>query len=112
MFPGMNPRKMQQMMKQLGVKQEEISAKEVIIKTEDKELIFQNPQVTKVNMMGQETYQLTGNVIEKPLSKTFEINLEDIQTVAEQANVSSEKAKQSLEKNNGDIAAAILDLQN
>lgn len=110
MFPGMNPRKMQQMMKQLGVKQEEIPAVEVIIKTEDKELIFHSPQVSKVNMMGQETYQIVGKAIEKELSTTPEINEDDIKTVADQANVSLEQAKETLEKHNGDLAAAILEL--
>ncbi|MBS3112640.1 nascent polypeptide-associated complex protein [Candidatus Woesearchaeota archaeon] len=109
MFPGMNPRKMQQMMKQLGVKQEEISAEEVIIKTKNKELVFSNPQVTKVNMMGQDTFQLVGNFIERQISSIPQIDEDDINTVAEQANVSTEKAKESLKKHKGDIAAAILD---
>ena len=60
MFPGMNPRKMQQMMKQLGIKQEEIPATEVIIRLEDRELIIAKPSVSKVDMMGQETFQITG----------------------------------------------------
>ena len=55
MIPGMNPRDMQRAMKRLGIKQEEIDAREVIIRTSDKEIIIQNPQVSKVNMMGQET---------------------------------------------------------
>ena len=38
MLPGMNPRKMQQMMKQMGIKQVEIEATEVIIKTEEKNI--------------------------------------------------------------------------
>ena len=60
MFPGMNPRKMQQMMKKMGIQQQEIDAQEVIIKTKDKQLIFSQPQVSKVNMMGQDTFQIIG----------------------------------------------------
>ncbi|MBR9707128.1 MAG: nascent polypeptide-associated complex protein, partial [Candidatus Diapherotrites archaeon] len=40
-----------------------------------------------------------------------EIPKEDISMVAEQANVSAEKAKEALEAVNGDIAEAILNLQ-
>ena len=112
MFPGMNPKKMQQMMKKMGIAQSEIDAKEVIIKLEDKELVFSNPNVSKVNMMGQQTFQLAGEYEERSLEpEKPEISEEDIKTVMEQANCNEEKAKQALEENNGDIAASILKLQ-
>lgn len=111
MFPGMNPRKMQQMMKRMGIQQVDIPAKEVIIRTEDKEIVITEPSVAKVNMMGKETFQISGNVHEKELSSEPEINEDDISTVAEQANVSSEEAKKALEESKGDIAAAILSLK-
>ena len=60
----MNPRKMQQMMKQLGIQQVEIPATEVIIKTKDKTITITNPSVSKVNMMGQENFQISGEVYE------------------------------------------------
>jgi nascent polypeptide-associated complex subunit alpha len=110
MFPGIDPRQMQKMMKQMGIKQETIDATQVIIKTPDKELIFQEPEVTKVNMMGKDTYQITGSVIEREPSKTPEISEEDIETVAEQSGASKEQAKEALKRNNGDIAASILEL--
>lgn len=106
MFPGINPKQMQQAMKKLGVKQEEIDAREVIIKTSDKNLIIKNPQVMRVNMMGQESLQITGDIEEESL-----ISEDDVNTVAEQANVSKEEARKSLENNNGDLAAAILQLK-
>lgn len=109
MIPGINPKQMQKMMKQMGMKQEDLDASEVIIKTSEKTLIFKNPSVQKVNMMGQETYQITGNPEE--VEESSEISEDDIKTVAEQANVSEEKAKQALEDNNGDIAAAIISLK-
>ena len=111
MFPGMNPRKMQAMMKQMGIKQIEIPATEVIIKTEDNDLIITNPQVSKVNMMGQETYQIVGEVHEQERSTTPDISEEDIKTVMEQAGVSEEVAKETLEKNQGDLAESILELK-
>ena len=111
MFPGMNPREMQKAMKRLGIQQEEIEAHTVIIKTEGMDLIFHNPQVSKVNMMGQNTYQIVGEPEEVDNSKT-EISDEDIGTVAEQANVSKEEALEALQETNGNIAEAILKLQN
>ena len=111
MIPGMNPRKMQQMMKKMGVSQVEIDASEVIIKCSDKEIIIENPQVSKVNMMGQETFQIVGNPIERELSAEPEINDDDIKTVMGQANCDEEKAREALESTGGDIAEAILSLQ-
>jgi len=111
MIPGINPRKMQQMMKRMGIAQQEIDATEVIIKCPDKEIVITNPQVSKVNMMGQQTYQVVGEEHEREISTAPEINEEDIKTVAEQAKVDEVKAKEAIEKANGDIAKAIMDLQ-
>jgi nascent polypeptide-associated complex subunit alpha len=109
MIPGMNPRDMAKAMKKLGMKQEEIEASEVIIKAADKDIVIVNPQVSKVNMMGQETFQIMGQVIERVREVT--ISDEDIKTVVEQTSVSEEEAKLVLKETNGDIAAAIIKLQ-
>ena len=107
----MNPRKMQQMMKKMGIQQQEIDAQEVIIKTKDKQLVFSHPQVSRVNMMGQDTFQIIGEPEEKSLSTTPELNEDDISTVMEQANVSKEEAEKALKKSKGDLAKAIITLQ-
>jgi len=109
MLPGMNPRKMQQMMRKMGISQQEIDAVEVVIKTAEKEIVISNPQVSKVNMMGQETFQVIGNVEER--LKKPEISEEDVRTVMEQAGVNEKKALLALENNNGDLAAAIIELK-
>lgn len=107
MMPGLNPKMLAQAMKKMGIKQEEIPATEVIIRTQDgKDLVIRNPQVSKVNAMGQESLQIIGDIEE--LSA---ISKEDIETVAQQAGVSSEKAKKALEDNNNDLASAILSLK-
>lgn len=105
-MPGMNPRQMQKAMQRMGIKQEEIDASEVIIKTPEKNLVIKNPQVTKVDMMGQKTFQVIGEVTEES-----SISEEDIKTVAEQAEVSEEQAKEALQKTSGDLAEAILELK-
>ncbi len=110
MIPGMNPRKMQQMMKQMGIQQSELNAKKVIIQLEDKNLIINNPSVQKVNMMGQENYQISGNVTEEQHDTAPTISQEDIQTVMDQAGVNQEIAKAEIEKADGDLAQAIMNL--
>lgn len=108
MFPKLNPKQLEKAMKKMGVKQEEIDATEVIIKTADKELIIRNPQVAKVNMMGQESLQISGDIEEREL-KSY--NEEDVKTVVDQADCSEEEAKEALEKSNGDLAEAIISLK-
>ena len=111
MLPGMNPRKMQAMMRRMGIQQVDIPAVEVIIRTPDKELVISDPSVAKVNMMGNETFQISGKVQERALSNEPTISEEDIKTVMEQAQVDEAQAKASLEKHKGDLAAAIIDLK-
>ena len=111
MFPGMNPRDMQKAMKRLGIKQEEIDAEIVIIKTADRDIIIKNPQVSKVNMMGQETFQIVGEIEESERSDKAEINEDDVATVVGQTNCSREEALEALEESNGNLAEAILKLQ-
>jgi nascent polypeptide-associated complex subunit alpha len=104
MIPGMNPKAMKQAMKKLGLKQEEIEANEVIIKCEDREIVIKNPQVVKMNMMGQDSIQITGDIIERD-AEVF--NEDDIKTIMEQTGCDEETAKELLQRE-GDIAAAIL----
>ncbi|RLE38668.1 nascent polypeptide-associated complex protein [Candidatus Woesearchaeota archaeon] len=109
MIPGMNPRKAAQMMRKLGIQQQEIDAEEVIIKTADKELIIRNPQVSKVNVMGQETIQIIGDIEEH--KRKPKINEEDISTVMQQTGCSKEDAIEAIKNNDYNLAAAILALQ-
>ena len=103
MFPGMNPRKMQTMMRKMGVAQEEIDAKEVIIKCPDKDIIITEPTVAKIKMMGQEQFTISGNVNERKKTAERDISEEDIATVLKQVKVDRETAKEALEKAKGDI---------
>ena len=111
MIPGMNPRAMKQAMKRMGIQQQDIEATEVIIKTPEKEIVIANPQVAKVNMMGQETYQVVGEAQERSIQTEPEISEEDIKTVMEQANVDGETARKAIEDHNGDLAEAIISLK-
>lgn len=111
MIPGMNPRQMQKAMQRMGMQQVEIDdAEQVIIKCATRNIIINNPSVSKVKAMGQETWQIMGEESEEAIDTTPEINAEDIQTVVDQANCTKEEAKKALEENKGDIAATIIQL--
>ena len=97
-----DPRQMEKVMKQMGIKTEEIDATEVIIKGASKNIVIRSPSVIKTDMKGQVMFQITGNVSEMSYSE------EDIKMVSEQASISREKAIEALEKSKGDIAEAIM----
>lgn len=107
----MNPRQMKQAMKRMGIQQEEIDAKEVIIKLEEQEIVISNPQVSKVNMMGQDTYQIVGEEEIRDLDSTPEISEDDVKTVMDQTGASEAEAKAAIEECKGDLAEAILKLK-
>ena len=106
-----NQRQMQQAMKRMGIAQVDIPAKEVIIRTEEKDIIISDPQVAKVNMMGQMTFQISGTVTERSISAEPDISEDDIKTVMEQADVNKEVAEKAIKSAKGDLAEAILNLK-
>ena len=104
---NMDARQMEKMMKQMGIAQETIEAVEVIIKMKDKELVISSPQVTKIKMSGQTSFQIVGEVSEKS-KKSF--TQEDIDVIVEQTGATEDEAADALEET-GDIAEAILKLK-
>ena len=118
MFPGkLNPRmlrKMQKMMKDFGMETEDLNVKRVIFVFEDEEWIFDEPKVQVMDVLGIKTYSITGKLEKIKREKEevkIEITDEDVELVAEQCNVSKEEARKALEECNGDIAEAIVKLQ-
>ena len=110
MFPGkINPRKMRQMMKQMGMEMGEIEGVEkVVIHTSAGNYVFEDVQVVTTTMQGVTTYQITGEPrFEEAIP---EIPDEDITLVTSQTGVSEEVARQALIETRGDIAEAILKL--
>jgi len=115
---GMNPRKMQQMMKQMGIDVTELDAETVTITTTDgEELVFDAPDVTRMDAQGSQTYQIVGEpetqdaagaVDDGGEAETEEaIPEDDVKLVASQASVSKSDAREALEAEDGDLAAAI-----
>ena len=102
---------MQAMMKQMGINQEEIDANRVVIERDDGNIIIDNPNVVKIGMQGQENFQITGDVSEgeNEVEEVDNTN-DDIKTLMDKCNCLEEEAKLALEKANGDLTEAILDL--
>jgi nascent polypeptide-associated complex subunit alpha len=102
-----NPRQLEKAMKRMGMQATQIEAEEVIIKTAEKDIVITNPQVTKMNAMGQDSFQVVGEVEERGKEKFID---DDVRMVMEKAGVGEAEARKALEEE-GDIAAAILKLK-
>jgi len=103
----MDPRQLQKMMQQMGIKTEKIEANRVIIEKDEERIILHNPNVVKMEAQGETSFQITcGKVEVKPI-----IPAGDIDLVMQQANVSKERAASALEGTDGDVAEAIMKLK-
>ncbi|SIQ79420.1 Nascent polypeptide associated complex NAC [Haladaptatus litoreus] len=119
---GLNPRKMQQMMKQMGIDVDDVDAEEVVIRTADgEELVFSDPEVTRMDARGQQTYQIVGDAESREAtggasgavesgdadSSAGAIPDADVEIVAQRTGASEDKAREALEAVDGDLAAAV-----
>lgn len=102
---GIDPKKMQSMMKQMGIKQEQIDADRVIIEKSDGRIIIENPNVQKVTMQGQDSWQITGEAHEEQAGFTEE----DVKMIMEKTGKSKADVLKALDET-GDIAEAIVNL--
>ena len=123
----MNPRKMKQMMNQMGIDLTEIDAEEVIIRTADEEMVFHDAEVQKMDAQGQATYQVVGEPDTRPRGEGEPSAVEggdaeaeddgddgaeaipesDIEIVAGRTGASTAEAREALEATDGDLAAAV-----
>lgn len=123
---GGNPRKMQQMMEQMGIDFEELDAEEVVIRLADgSELYFGDVDVTRMDARGQQTYQVVGEPTERESTAGAvpagagegeeegepsggpEIPQDDVDLVATRTGASEAAAREALEATGGDLAAAV-----
>src|SRR3989338_6771200 len=105
---GINPKQVEMLMRQFGIKTENIVAKRVIFELADKKLIIENPTVNAINAQGQKMYQVVGEAKEE---KGGASNEEDVKLVMEQSGATKAKAEKALKEANGNIAEAILKLK-
>ncbi|NHN58015.1 MULTISPECIES: nascent polypeptide-associated complex protein [Halorussus] len=122
---GLDPRKMKQMMKQMGIDVDELDAEEVVItKSDGEQLVFDDPDITVMDARGQETYQVVG----EPESReggsggasavaagdeddesggSAGIPDGDVEIVAQRTGSTEDDAREALEATDGDLAAAV-----
>lgn len=119
---GMNPKRLQAMMRQMGIEMDDLDdVEEVIIRLASKEIVIKPAEVSKVSQAGQVSWQVVGTATERPRgaptapagpsgppAPTF--TEEDVALVAQQANVSKDAARKALEATDGQPAEAILKL--
>lgn len=126
---GLNPRKMRQMMKQMGIDVDELDVEQAVIRTTDgEELVFESPEVTRMDARGQQTYQVVGDPEVREAGADGEddavettgdgssaggtsIPDDDVEIVAGRTGVSEAEAREALEAEDGDLAAAVSRLE-
>lgn len=102
-----NPGNMEKMMEQLGLDMEEIPAKRVVVETEDgKELVFDSPQLNRMEVQGETMFQLQGDYREESGAD----DESDVEIVMDRTGASEEEARTALEEND-DLTDAIMSLQ-
>ncbi len=102
-----SPKQLEKAMAKLGMQAVPVEAHEVIIKTDQKDIVIKNPQVTKLTVSGQTSWQILGEVEERQT----EPSEEDVSLVVSQTGASREQARQALIESGGDLAAAIIKLK-
>jgi nascent polypeptide-associated complex subunit alpha len=108
MFGGMNPSQIQGMMKKMGIAQTELPVKRVIFEMEDSKLVIDDPNVLKISMQGQVTYQVSGEAHEESAEVFSE---DDVEMVMQKTGRSKKEVVEFLKENDGDIALAIMELK-
>jgi nascent polypeptide-associated complex subunit alpha len=114
---NLSPKKLDQMMKQVGLSVEEMNdVEEVVIKTADAELVFEDASVTIMDAQGSKMYQITGTPVKRPKRELapeqeeeheVSISAEDVEIVVEKAGCGAKEAKATLIETRGDLAEAI-----
>jgi nascent polypeptide-associated complex subunit alpha len=122
---GLNPSKMKQMMEQMGIDIEDIDAEEVIIRTADESLVFTDADVQRMDAQGQQTYQVVGTPDHRDREAGGEtvassgdtaadadaeeagVPQADVELVAGRTGANEDRAREALEAEDGDLAAAV-----
>jgi len=111
-----NPSELKRQLKKLGLKNVEvknIEAEEVIIRTTDgREIVAVSPQVVIMEVPGASAMiQVVATELRErqpTIEEESEFSDDDVRLVAEQTGVSMEEAREALKEAGGDIAAAII----
>lgn len=114
-MPNMDPRAMKNMLAKMGITTSELDASRVVIELQDRDIVIDSPQVTRIEAQGAVSFQVAGNVSEKAkeISEiSFEVTEDDIKLVMEQSGVRDrERVEAALKLARGNLAEAIVILK-
>jgi nascent polypeptide-associated complex subunit alpha len=120
MHKRMNSREQKRMMQRMGMNMDTVGdVQQVIIRTAEKDIVIDEPEVAILQVQGQKMYQVIGGQVSEQAASQRGVSVaakpafseEDVQLVADQTGKSLEKAKEALLEADGDLAKAILLLQ-
>ncbi len=107
-------------MQRMGMNMDQVpDVQQVIIRTNTKDIVIDEPEVAILQVQGQKMYQVIGGQVSEQAPSARGIaegakpafSEEDVQLVADQTGKSQDKAREALEECGGDLAKAILLLQ-
>ena len=117
----MNPREQRRMMQRMGMNMDTVAdVQQVVIRTNSKDIVIDEPEVAILQVQGQKIYQVIGGEVSEQTPSQRQtaavaakptFSEEDVRLVADQTGKSLDKAKEALEECQGDLAKAILLLQ-
>ncbi len=117
----MNPREQKRMMQRMGMNMDSVpDVQQVIIRTANKDIVIDEPEVAILQVQGQKMYQVIGGQASEqaPSARVATgasvkpvFSEEDVQLVADQTGKNLDRAKEALVEADGDLAKAILLLQ-
>ncbi len=117
MMPGMgkmNPRQMKQAMRKMGIRTDEVAdVEEVIIRTSDREIVIESPQVSIMEVQGQKTFQIMGESYERSRGESVSeepVDEDDIELVMSQTGCARDVAIKALKNSGGQPAEAIISI--
>lgn len=100
---NISPDLIKQLSKQMNLK--EIEVERVIFELKKGKIIVTKPRVMRMKAMGEESFQVSGDVSESSVMD------EDVKIVMEKTGVNEEQAREALEEAGEDIAKAILKIK-
>ncbi len=109
---GRQNRGMRRMIDKMGLDMKEMSdVREVTIKTNNKEIIIENPTVTEMKGKDSTIFTITAEDYSERELEVPMFNDDDLDMICDQTGVDKEKAQAALTDADGDIARAIMMLE-
>lgn len=113
MLPGISNRQARRFLQKLGLQMKEMEGvKEVVLRMVDgRELVVESPMVYQLTSKELSILNVVGRLTERKVEEEVTLSEEDVELVMQQTGASRDEAIQALIESDGDLAEAILKLQ-